>query len=232
MPRFRARTGTDTEPLGVAHLVFAPGSRPRARRSCRETHGAIASIPLRHGHADNRSFLMPRPPSVEEARRIARASGRGATVRCYRAPDASLLRQPVFIVSAPRTGSTLLFEMLGQSPQLWTAGGESHEILEHGRSVLGPRGNTLDAGDAGEPVRRTVRAAFTSVRDQRGRLLMGATAGAPPAPLRLLEKTPRMPCAFLFSRRSFPAPSSSISTVNPAPTSPASSKAGGRAAAS
>lgn len=153
-------------------------------------------MPLRHGHADNRSFLMPRSPSVQEARRIAHAAGSGAAVRCCAAPDARLLRQPVFIVSAPRTGSTLLFAMLGQSPQLWTVGGESHEILEHGRSVLGPRGNTLDAGDAGEPVRRTVRAAFTSVlRDHRGRLLMGATAGAPPAPLRLLEKTPRMPCA-------------------------------------
>lgn len=136
---------------------------------------------------------------------MARAAGRGAAVRCYAAPDAGLLRQPVFIVSAPRAGSTLLFEMLGRSPHLWTVGGESHEILERGLHVPGRRGNVLGAADATQDVTRLVRAAFTSVlRDHRGRLPMGAAAAAPRAPLRLLEKTPKNALRIPFLKAIFP----------------------------
>lgn len=38
--------------------------------------------------------------------------------------------QPLIIVSAPRAGSTLLFETLAHFPDLWTIGEESHEIIE------------------------------------------------------------------------------------------------------
>ncbi len=40
------------------------------------------------------------------------------------------LVQPLIIVSAPRAGSTLLFETLAHFPDLWTIGEESHEIIE------------------------------------------------------------------------------------------------------
>ena len=45
-------------------------------------------------------------------------------------PDeiAAALGDPVFILSAPRAGSTLLFSMLGNSPEAWTIGGESHGL--------------------------------------------------------------------------------------------------------
>ena len=36
----------------------------------------------------------------------------------------------IFIVAAPRSGSTLLFETLLRSPTLWTIGGESHAIFQ------------------------------------------------------------------------------------------------------
>lgn len=38
--------------------------------------------------------------------------------------------RPIFIVSTPRAGSTLLFETLSQFPELWTVGRESHDIME------------------------------------------------------------------------------------------------------
>lgn len=38
------------------------------------------------------------------------------------------LSNPVFILSAPRSGSTLLFSLLGNSPDVWTIGGESHGL--------------------------------------------------------------------------------------------------------
>jgi hypothetical protein len=40
------------------------------------------------------------------------------------------LRRPVFIVAAPRSGSTLLFETLAASEQLVTVGGEAHWLVE------------------------------------------------------------------------------------------------------
>ncbi|MGA9827371.1 MAG: aspartyl/asparaginyl beta-hydroxylase domain-containing protein, partial [Rhodanobacteraceae bacterium] len=38
--------------------------------------------------------------------------------------------RPVFIVSPPRSGSTLLFETLARAPDLYTVGGESHGRME------------------------------------------------------------------------------------------------------
>jgi hypothetical protein len=41
-----------------------------------------------------------------------------------------VLQRPVFIVAAPRSGSTLLFETLAASDQLVTVGGEAHWLVE------------------------------------------------------------------------------------------------------
>ncbi|RME98572.1 MAG: hypothetical protein D6773_14235, partial [Alphaproteobacteria bacterium] len=41
---------------------------------------------------------------------------------------AACFDNPVFIVSAPRSGSTLLFTLMMASPDIWTIGGESHGI--------------------------------------------------------------------------------------------------------
>jgi hypothetical protein len=47
--------------------------------------------------------------------------------------------RPVFIVSTPRSGSTLLFETLAQAPSLFTVGDESHGLIERIRA-LSPAG--------------------------------------------------------------------------------------------
>ena len=41
-----------------------------------------------------------------------------------------MIERPIIIVSPPRSGSTLLFETLSLSPDLWTVGGESHGVIE------------------------------------------------------------------------------------------------------
>ncbi len=38
--------------------------------------------------------------------------------------------RPIFIVSPPRSGSTLLFETLSQAPGVYTIGDESHVLIE------------------------------------------------------------------------------------------------------
>ena len=47
-----------------------------------------------------------------------------------RAPLASTVTAPIFVVSSPRAGSSLFFETLARSPELFTIGGESHRLIE------------------------------------------------------------------------------------------------------
>ena len=111
--------------------------------------------------------------------------------------------RPVIILSAPRSGSTLLFETLARAPGLYTIGNESHRIIE-GWAGLGPerRGhasNRLLASDAGDAVARDLRAYFAgSLRDRDGR--------PPPAgqAVRFMEKTPKNILRVPFLREVFP----------------------------
>lgn len=99
-----------------------------------------------------------------------------------------VLERPIFIVSSPRSGSTLLFETLSRAPGLFTIGGESHRVIEGVPAFSVPaRGfpsNRLDASDARPaPVEQLAEAFYTALRDRDG---------APPAgPARMLEKTPK-----------------------------------------
>src|SRR4051812_4697704 len=102
-----------------------------------------------------------------------------------------MIVRPVVIVSTPRSGSTLLFELLSLSPGLWSVGGESHAVLE-GVRRLHPRwrawnSNRLGAADADPLTVALVRRRFhAAMRDRHGRRLPSRLA-----PARLLEKTPR-----------------------------------------
>jgi LPS sulfotransferase NodH len=113
--------------------------------------------------------------------------------------------RPVIIVSPPRSGSTLLFETLSMSPDLWSVGGESHYVLE-GIPALHPRArawesNRLGTADADRETVRLVRRRFhTAMRDRDGRRAQSVRAD-----LRLLEKTPRNTLRVPFLRSVFPA---------------------------
>jgi hypothetical protein len=111
--------------------------------------------------------------------------------------------RPVFIVSAPRSGSTLLFETLAKAPGLYTIGNESHQLIE-GIPSLNPaqRGydsNRLTAGDATPDVVAALRGRFhAALHDRDGR------EPAPGARVRMLEKTPKNALRIPFLRAVFP----------------------------
>lgn len=97
--------------------------------------------------------------------------------------------RPVFIVSTPRSGSTLLFETLGQAPGLFSPGGESHwrieDIAAFAPAAKGWASNRLTAEDAAqpEPVERLAQAFWNDLGDRDGRRPQGR--------VRMLEKTPK-----------------------------------------
>jgi len=117
-------------------------------------------------------------------------------------PDAAFDR-PVFIVSPPRSGSTLLFETLAQAPGVHTIGDESHSLIE-GIPALSPshRGHTsnrLLAADASAAVISELREKFHA--RLKDRELRPANRNVP---ARMLEKTPKNALRIPFLRSIFP----------------------------
>ncbi|WP_394729645.1 sulfotransferase family protein [Altererythrobacter sp. GH1-8] len=98
------------------------------------------------------------------------------------------LTRPTFIVSSPRSGSTLLFQTLAQAPGLATIGNESHGLIE-GIPAFHPashewHSNRLTADDLDPRAVEEMSRRFLAM--MRGR------DGQPAAPtMHLLEKTPK-----------------------------------------
>jgi hypothetical protein len=96
--------------------------------------------------------------------------------------------RPVFIVSSPRSGSTLLFETLAQAPNAYSPGGESHGIIETIAPLSVPgrdwSSNRLEAGDATDAIaEQLTRAFYLALRDREDQ--------PPPERVRMIEKTPK-----------------------------------------
>jgi hypothetical protein len=106
-------------------------------------------------------------------------------------PQRSRFDKPVFIVAAPRSGSTLLFETLACTPQFSTVGGEAHWLVE-GFDHLSPGApgvddNRIDATHATPEVGAEIeRRLIERLQDPQGQPLPANAAA-----LRLLEKTPK-----------------------------------------
>lgn len=111
---------------------------------------------------------------------------------------------PIFIVAAPRSGSTLLFETLARASDAWTVGGESHALIE-GVTSLAPaahgwESNRLEAADATAPVIEALhRRIGAALRDREGRPWQPGMG-----PVRLLEKTPKNALRIPFLAAAFP----------------------------
>lgn len=110
--------------------------------------------------------------------------------------------RPVFIISPPRSGSTLLFETLAQARGLFTTGQESHGLIESIDGLhpvqLGHSSNRFDESKATPAVADELRRRLhAQMRDRDGR---------PPEqlPYRLLEKTPKNALRIPFLARIFP----------------------------
>jgi len=116
--------------------------------------------------------------------------------------------RPVIILAAPRSGSTLLFETLALSPDLWTIGGESHGIFErikrYNPNTEFCDSNALYAEDSIPEVVDLIRQMFfQKLRDARGRSVQSIQA-AQLGPLRMLEKTPKNSLRVSLLNRIFP----------------------------
>src|SRR5882757_2864001 len=94
---------------------------------------------------------MPAVSSIQEAppgkRANLSASERGVVTQLsapHRSPTQPVrrwyslpksLESPIFIVAAPRSGSTLLFETLARSESLCSVGGEAHWLVENHKDL-------------------------------------------------------------------------------------------------
>jgi hypothetical protein len=148
--------------------------------------------------ADRRSDSDP-----EIRRRPAPSAAEPSAPAIIAAKGDPVFDRPVFIVSPPRSGSTLLFETLARAPRLFTIGDESHQLIE-GVPQLGPesRGfesNRLLAEDATPAAAEALRRRFyESLRDREGR------RPPPGQRVRMLEKTPKNSLRVPFLARVFP----------------------------
>ena len=124
--------------------------------------------------------------------------------------DTSLFDCPVFIVAAPRSGSTMLFEILQQNIQLWTIGDESHVEIESIRQ-LHPASHQYEsnalAGDDATPqvVDRLVTSFTRKMQNSQGTLLSMMPPETRPLGLRFLEKTPKNALRIPFLKEIFPS---------------------------
>lgn len=124
------------------------------------------------------------------------------TVETTARRSAPSLRTPIFIVSAPRSGSTLLFETLAAHRSLATLGGEAHWLVE-GLAELRPGAAATDSN------RLTAAAMTPAVGEQlraaiRERLQDSAGQPLRDRELRFLEKTPKNALRIPFFQRLFP----------------------------
>lgn len=118
-------------------------------------------------------------------------------------PDTIAFDRPVFIVAAPRSGSTLLFETLAGNSAVWTVGGESHDLIES-IPQLSPmtrdfESNRLAGMDLTPEIGAELHARFVAkLRHASGdRPLDGC-------PLRFLEKTPKNALRIPFFKALYP----------------------------
>jgi hypothetical protein len=126
-----------------------------------------------------------------------------ALLPAQRTPRGRVLRRPIFIVAAPRSGSTLLFETLAASDQLCSVGGEAHWLVESIPALRvgapGVDSNRLDASHAGGEVpEKIIAQIIPRLEDSRGRPV------AAESELRFLEKTPKNALRVPFFERIFP----------------------------
>ncbi|MEO8547915.1 MAG: sulfotransferase [Sphingomicrobium sp.] len=123
---------------------------------------------------------------------LAESGQRGKTTNGPRPaadrPFKDRLDRPIFIVSTPRSGSTLLYETLEQAPGLYSIGVESHWLIEDVPGLApaerGWSSNRLTGADATpERAERLAEAFYRQLRDRDGQPADGA--------VRMLEKTPK-----------------------------------------
>lgn len=164
----------------------------------RAATGAVGDARLRNGVTvleAVRQHALRQAVAEEPNLRVATAAPES------RSPRVTIDR-PVFVVSSPRAGSSLLYETLARARDLTTIGGESHQVIE---SIVGLRpqdhewsSNRLVAEDATPRAVAALHAGLVaSLRDRDGEV-------PPGGPVRVLEKTPKNSLRVPFLAAAFP----------------------------
>lgn len=121
----------------------------------------------------------------------------------------AFLAQPIFVVSAPRSGSTMLFEQLMTVEGLWSIGGESHGIFRLFPGLRAENANldsgSLSAAHADDKTANSLRACFAwLLRNHHGQPLNQMSPELRPQQATLIEKTPRNALNIPFIQEVFP----------------------------
>jgi hypothetical protein len=121
----------------------------------------------------------------------------------------TVLQAPIFIVSAPRSGSTMLFDALSKSDNLWTTGHESHALIERGTG-LSPAdrewsSNRLTGADCSASLRSLLTERYLrELRNVHGVFLSSLPIAERGKGFRLLDKTPKNALRIPFLNGLFP----------------------------
>ncbi|AVP96663.1 TIGR03032 family protein [Ahniella affigens] len=112
--------------------------------------------------------------------------------------------RPVFVVCPPRSGSSMLFEALCQSPEVLSIGGESHQIMEQIPGLNPGRvqfdSNRVDASAASAvTVAELTHGFFGQLRDRDGRPVRVDARR-----VRFVEKTPKNALRVSFLAAAYP----------------------------
>ena len=137
-------------------------------------------------------------------------SGTGLTLEEYvRDFNVPAFKEPVFIVAAPRSGSTMLFEALQQNRDLWTIGDESQREVESIPALhpanRGFDSNRLLAEDyTPETGALLLDALMSRLQNAAGSTFQQTPEEFRPSSIRFLEKTPKNSLRIPFFRQMFP----------------------------
>jgi len=117
--------------------------------------------------------------------------------------DPITLDRPVFIVSSPRSGSTMLFEAMCRAVESYSIGGESHQLIE-AIPALAPAAhdwdsNRLTADDVTPEIVQQLSGSFVRrLKDRDGNPVQ------PGSTVRMIEKTPKNSLRIPFLAAAYP----------------------------
>ncbi len=207
--------------------VPAPANRLRSvlREISAQAAPALGGLRSRHWRIDQgavqASYLFQDRPSLEvfagdpgldpALHRIADHTRdlRSRTTRHEQVLSFDVFDRPVFIISAPRSGSTLLYELLSKCSGVFTIGGESEGVIEGIPSLhLANRGfdsHRLTELDVNEDTIEALIAGFVAqLRDHNGRRYLEMADDERPSSVRMIEKTPENSLRVSFLAAAFP----------------------------
>jgi LPS sulfotransferase NodH len=186
-------------------LCALHGTRGNGRTEFQRLAVAVleAAKPLSHGlimRTNKASALLVFEKRVLQhlvADEVAAPSiGRGPEGRSERT-----MEKPVFIIAAPRSGSTMLYETLACTPGFNSFGGEAHWLIEDHPALRpgapGLDSNRLTATEATAKI-------SAAIRETALQGLQGPDGAAPAEGVPLLEKTPKNALRIPFLKQVFP----------------------------